>query len=199
VTGAILVVGDGPAADAIARRLGAGGAVERLHVDGAPADPASAAAEAAAAIARVGAPAVAVAAFARRDPGRFLDVDGAAWEAAVDRELTAPFLVTREAARAARAAGQSAVVVHVIERADGPGAGAAVTEQACRLMVAATALDLLPDGVRVCGVSGAAAPAADGAYAETVAEAVAFCASAAASYVVGSTYDPWGGREARWP
>ena len=137
--------------------------------------------------------------YSRRDAGNFLAAKEAEWSKQVDDEVSAPFFVAQTAARAMIDKGQPGAIIHVIQRADTRAVSGTVTENACRLMIAATALDLVPSGIRVCGINGAAAPSRDKAYCETIAGAVSFCASSGASYVVGSTFDPYRSQESRWP
>lgn len=198
MTGTALVAGDGPCAAAIAERLASDGVrVTRLLHRLVDSD--AARTEASAAIAEHGPFDIAVVANARRSVGAFLTVDRQVWRDGLDRELTAPFLIAQAAARAIADAQRAGTIIHVIERAEPSGHSSSVSERACGLMVAATALDLVSVGVRVCGVSGANAPAVDDIYRETMASAVAFCASDEASYVVGSVFDPWDASGGRWP
>ena len=134
-------------------------------------------------------------AFAERVEAPFLELDDETWERCLDANLTAPFLVAREAARAMLADRGSGVVVHVgsdLGARPGPGSAAyAAAKAGVHLMAAGTALDLIPYGVRVCCVAAAeGAPTVPGSAPgpAELAAAVAFCASDAASYVVGSTY-----------
>ena len=81
------------------------------------------------------------------------------------------------------------VIVHVGSDAavrPVPGSAAdAAAKAGVHLLATATALDLAPDGIRVCCV----AACEDGrTSAEDVAASVAFCASDDASYVLGSTF-----------
>lgn len=193
-----LVAGDGPCAAAIAERLARDGVRVTRLLDR-PVDSDAALGAASAVIAEHGPFDMAVVANARRSVGPFLTADRQTWRDGLDRELTAPFLIAQAAARAIVNARRAGTIVHVIERAEPAGHSSSVSERACGLMVAATALDLVPSGVRVCGVSGANAPAVDDIYRETMAAAVAFCASDEASYVVGSIFDPWDASGGRWP
>lgn len=200
MTGTTLVVGNGLSASAIAKRLARDGVQVRHLLDQAPLpDPEAALRSVSAAIEEHGPFEVAVVACARRGIGGFLTASARDWRNQLDNELTAPFMVAQAIAKALVSAQSPGTIVHVVERADPPDHSSGVSERACRLMVAATALDLIPSGVRVCGVSGANAPSTDNAYRETMAAAVGFCASGGASYVVGSIFDPWDASGGRWP
>ncbi len=194
MTGArAIVAGDGEVAAAVARRLRADGAdVARLDGDGvklAREDAARTAVEAAAA--GLGGLDVLVTAFARREERAFLDTGDDLWERMLDENLKAPFLVSREAARV-MAGGNGGVIVHVgsdVAARPGPRQAAyAAARAGGHLLATAMALDLVPDGVRVCCVAHAEAGEPRASAAEDTAAAVAFCASPAASYVLGSTF-----------
>jgi NAD(P)-dependent dehydrogenase (short-subunit alcohol dehydrogenase family) len=192
-----LVAGRGEAAEAIAKRLAAeGGAVVRL--DGEPSELASddgASAAVARASTELGGLDVLVTAFCEREDAAFLSIDDAAWQRALDGNLKAAFLVGRECARA-MASGRAGVIVHLgsdVGARPGPGTAAyAAAKAGIHLLTTCMALDLVPDGVRVCGVAasedGSEVPGQAGLGPEDVAAAVAFCASDAASYVLGSTF-----------
>jgi 3-oxoacyl-[acyl-carrier protein] reductase len=192
-----IVAGRGAVADAVASRLEAeGGAVARLA--GEPLELASDAAAAAAvreAVDGLGGVDVLVSAFCERQDAPFLSIDDGAWERTLDANLKAAFLAGREAARAMVAAG-SGVIVHVGSDVGArPGSGTAAYAAAkagVHLLTTCMALDLAPDGVRVCCVAasedGGAPPSSSVAGPADVAAAVAFCASGAASYVLGSTF-----------
>jgi NAD(P)-dependent dehydrogenase (short-subunit alcohol dehydrogenase family) len=191
-----LVAGRGEAAQAIAARLAAeGGAVTRLE------DPMRLMADAGVAeavkraLSELGGLDVLVTAFCEREDHAFLSIDDAAWQRALDGNLKAAFLVGRECARAMLAAG-GGVIVHVgsdVGARPGPGTAAyAAAKAGVHLLTTCMALDLVPDGVRVCGVAacedGSEVPGQAELGPEDVAAAVAFCASDAASYVLGSTF-----------
>jgi NAD(P)-dependent dehydrogenase (short-subunit alcohol dehydrogenase family) len=192
-----LVAGRGEAAEAIAARLGAeGGVIARL--DGEPAELASddgAVAAVQQTLSELGGLDVLVTAFCEREDAGFLSIEEDAWQRALDRNLKAAFLVGRECARHMVVSG-GGVIVHVgsdVGARPGPGTAAyAAAKAGVHLMTTCMALDLVPDGVRVCGVAacedGAEAPGPSGLGSEDVAGAVAFCASDAASYVLGSTF-----------
>lgn len=199
VTRTAIVAGGGYAAKAIATRLNQDGLnVLRWFEHPTPVDFEAIARETAASVKSVDDLCLVVTSFARSRVGHFLNVSEAEWTERLDLEMSFPFLVIQAVAREFVVRQDPGVVVHVIERADQRSLSCAVTENGCRLMIAAAALDLIPSGVRVCGVSGANAPTLDVAYAEAIAGAVSFCASSRASYVVGSTFDLWQDREARW-
>jgi 3-oxoacyl-[acyl-carrier protein] reductase len=113
--------------------------------------------------------------------------------------LKSAFLVGRECARAMVEAG-GGVIVHVgsdLAVRPGPGtASYAAAKAGVHLMATCMALDLAPQGVRVCAVAacedGTEAPSRGGLSPADVAGAVAFCASDGASYVLGSTFFPNG-------
>jgi NAD(P)-dependent dehydrogenase (short-subunit alcohol dehydrogenase family) len=191
-----VVAGSGALAEAVAGRLAAeGAAVHALPATPELASDAGAAAAVEAAAAALGGIDVLVTAFSERVEGDFLELDDEAWARSLDANLTAPFLVAREAARAMAEEG-AGVVVHVgsdVGARPGPRSAAyAAAKAGLHLMAAGTALDLAPDGVRVCCVAAAegADPGPGGVRPgpAEVAAAVAFCASDAASYVLGSTY-----------
>ena len=92
-------------------------------------------------------------------------------------------------------AGRGGVIVHVgsdVALRDEPGTAAyAAAKAGVHLLTTGMALDLAPDGVRVCAVA-APESAGDGLGDGDLAAAVAFCASDEASYVLGSTFFPGG-------
>jgi NAD(P)-dependent dehydrogenase (short-subunit alcohol dehydrogenase family) len=192
-----VVAGRGANADAVAARLRAeGGAVSVLGA--APNELATETGAAGAvgrAVDELGGIDVLVTAFASRDDRPFLEIDDEAWQRSLDENLKCSFLVGREAARAMVAA-SGGVIVHVgSDVAARPGAGTAAYAAAkagVHLLTTCMALDLAPDGVRVCAVAapedgcdplGSAALGPD-----DLAAAVAFCASDEGSYVLGSTF-----------
>jgi len=200
VTSTGIVAGNGFAAEAIANRLKEDGVhVMRLFSGGNAFDPPAIVRQTAEAIKALDDFDLLVTSYARHDAGNFLTADETKWRMHVDAEVSVPFFVAQAAARAMTEKGRPGAIIHVIERADPQTLSSAVTENACRLMIAGTALDLIPSRIRVCGINGAAVPSLDEAYCETIAAAVSFCASSGASYVVASTFDPYGNREARWP
>jgi NAD(P)-dependent dehydrogenase (short-subunit alcohol dehydrogenase family) len=192
-----LVAGRGETADAIAERLGVeGGAIARL--DGDPEALASdegAAAAVAQALSELGGLDVLVTAFSERADVEFLSIEDDGWRRSLDGNLKAAFLVGRECARAMAAEG-AGVIVHVgsdVGARPGPGTAAyAAAKAGVHLMTTCMALDLAPDGVRVCGVAaredGSEGPGLGDLGPEDAAAAVAFCASDAASYVLGSMF-----------
>ena len=192
------VAGRGDTADAIVQRLGAeGGAVARLEgtwTTLATDDGAKATVDQACA-AMGGGPDVLVTAFCEREDSPFLSIDQDAWHRALDGNLKAAFLVARECARAMVTSG-AGVIVHVgsdVGARPGPGTAAyAAAKAGVHLLTMGMALDLVPDGVRVCGVAacedGSEVPRPPDVGPNDVAAAVAFCASEAASYVLGSTF-----------
>jgi NAD(P)-dependent dehydrogenase (short-subunit alcohol dehydrogenase family) len=192
-----LVAGRGETADAVATRLGAeGGAVARLDAEPLPlATEAVATAAVEQAVSTLGGLDVLVTAFCEREAAPFLSIDDEAWQRALDANLKAAFLVGRECARAMVASG-AGVIVHVgsdVGARPGPGTAAyAAAKAGVHLLTTCMALDLVPDGVRVCGVAacedGSEPPGASGLGPEDVAAAVAFSASDAGSYVLGSTF-----------
>ena len=192
-----LVAGRGEAAEAIAARLETeGGAIARLAGDPselATDDGASAAVERV--LSELGGLDVLVTAFCEREDAAFLSIGEDAWQRALDGNLKAAFLVGRECARAMVASG-AGVIVHVgsdVGARPGPGTAAyAAAKAGVHLMTTCMALDLVPDGVRVCAVAacedGSEAPGRSELGPEDLAAAVAFCASDSASYVLGSTF-----------
>jgi NAD(P)-dependent dehydrogenase (short-subunit alcohol dehydrogenase family)/predicted choloylglycine hydrolase len=190
-----LVAGSGEGADAIAARLEAeGGRVVRLAGDLAT-DTGSRAAVMDASSRLGGPPDVCVTAFAVREDRPFLDLDDEVWERTIDENLKGAFMVGREAARAMVGAG-GGVIVHVssdVAARPGPATSAyAAAKAGVNLLTIVQALDLAPDGVRVCAVAapddGAEPPGSAALGADDLAGAVAFCASDEASYVLGSTF-----------
>jgi NAD(P)-dependent dehydrogenase (short-subunit alcohol dehydrogenase family) len=135
-----------------------------------------------------------VTAFASREDRPFLELEPELWTRTIDENLKSAFLVARECARwmVERGAG---VIVHVgsdLAARPGPATSAyAAAKAGVHLLTTAMALDLAPDGIRVCGVAacdgGGEVPAPAGLGADDVATAAAFCASDEASYVLGST------------
>jgi NAD(P)-dependent dehydrogenase (short-subunit alcohol dehydrogenase family) len=171
---------------------------EVARLDGDPrtlAAEASATAAVADAIGRLGRIDVLVTAFATRVDAPFLDIDDEAWQRSLDENLKSAFLVGRECARA-MVEGGGGTIVHVgSDVAARPGAGTAAyaaAKAAVHLMTMSMALDLAPQGVRVCAVAacedGSENPSVTEIGVEDVAGAVAFCASGDASYVLGSTF-----------
>ena len=195
-----LVAGSGAAAEAVAARLRVEGAtVSALVPDASLASDTGAAAAVERAIGELGGLDVLVTAFHERNDRPFLDIDDESWERALDGNLKCAFLVGREAARALAAA-SGGVIVHVgsdVAARPGPGTAAyAAAKAGVHLLATVMALDLVPDGVRVCAVAacedGAEPPGGGAVGPEDVAAAVAFCASDEASYVLGSTFYPNG-------
>jgi NAD(P)-dependent dehydrogenase (short-subunit alcohol dehydrogenase family) len=192
-----LVAGRGEIAKAVAERLAAEGA-ELALLEGEPVDlagEAGATAAVAGALERLGGIDVLVTAFSSRTDNPFLELDDRTWRRSLDENLKSAVLVGRECARAMVDA-HGGVIVHVgsdIAARPGPGTAAyAAAKAGLHLMATCMALDLAPDGVRVCSVaaceSGSEAPGPGTLASEDVAGAVAFCASAEASYVLGSTF-----------
>ena len=192
-----VVAGQGEIAVAVAVRLGAEGATLAV-LDADPqtlATDAGASATVARALAQLGGVDVLVTAFHTRVDRPFLEIDDELWERSLDGNLKCAFLVGRECARAMVEA-KSGVIVHVgsdVAARPGPGTAAyAAAKAGVHLMTTCMALDLAPDGVRVCAVAacedGSEWPAPAGLGSEDVAAAVAFCASPEASYVLGSTF-----------
>ena len=200
-----LVAGSGPLALATAARLrDEGGEVSTLAASPALATEPGAASAVADCVAALGALDVLVTAFHEREDRPFLELDDETWNRVLDGNLKCAFLVGREAARL-MAGGGGGSIVHVgsdlgTRPRSGTGAFAAA-KAGVHLLTTCMALDLAPEGVRVCGV---AAPE-DGTETiggvafqpEDVAAAVAFCASGEASYVLGSTFHPSGGPPGR--
>lgn len=190
-----IVAGRGVTADAVAERLrDEGGQVHRL--DGDPAmlsSEAGAVAEVERAILDLGGVDVLVTAFSTRDDRSFLELDDEVWQRTLDENLKSAFLVGRECARSMVEAG--GVIVHIgsdVGARPGPATAAyAAAKAGVHLLATVMALDLAPDGVRVCAVAacedGSEGPSLTVPGPEAVAAAVAFCASSEASYVLGST------------
>jgi len=194
-----LIAGTGPVADAILSRFRAEGA-SAASVASDSSVPLSSDEQARSIVAdaarELGGLDVFVTAANFRDDHDFLTVTDEDWERTLDINLRTPFLLSREAARLMVAAG-GGVIVHVgseLGADPGPGSSSFASAKAgVHLLAAVMALDLIPDGVRVCAV---AAPedgrhssnAAGSPGPDDVAAAVAFCASAEASYVLGSTF-----------
>jgi len=189
-----LVAGEGAVADAVAARLEAEGA-RTLRSGGDLAEEAEARAAVEQAIAQLGGVDVLVTAFAMREDRPFLEIDDEGWQRHIDGNLKSAFLVAREAARAMIENG-GGVIVHVgsdVGARPGPNTAAyAAAKAGVHLLATGMALDLAPDGVRVCAVAapedGSETPATAELGPEDVAAAVAFCASDEASYVLGSTF-----------
>jgi NAD(P)-dependent dehydrogenase (short-subunit alcohol dehydrogenase family) len=163
----VAVAGDGPVAAATAELVREQGASE--------ADPADCD--------------VLVLALDERAETPFLELDDAAWAAALEANLTRPFLVAQEAARAMAARGGGTIVFVGSDLALRPVAGSSAYSAAkagLHLLATTMALDLAPD-VRVCCVA-----SSDELEPAAVASAAAFCASDEASYVLGSTFHPSG-------
>ena len=191
-----LVVGSGEvAAAAAARLLTEGGTIVELAGEPALATEVGATTAVAQAVEELGGVDVLVTAFHAREDRPFLEIDDQAWARSLDGNLKSAFLVGREAARAMVVAG-GGTIVHVgsdVAARPGPGTGAyAAAKAGVHLLTTCMALDLVPDGVRVCAVAacedGAEPPGGGEVGPEDVAAAVAFCASDEASYVLGSTF-----------
>ncbi len=191
-----LVAGSGPVAKAIVDRLRCDGAtVEELPAGAALARADGSAMGVSDAIDQLGGLDILVTAFSERDDRPFLEIDDEAWARALDGNLKPAFLVGREAARAMVEAG-GGVIVHVgsdVAARPGPGTAAyAAAKAGVHLLTTCMALDLAPDGVRVCAVAacedGADPLGTEAIGPDDVAGAVAFCASDAGSYVLGSTF-----------
>jgi NAD(P)-dependent dehydrogenase (short-subunit alcohol dehydrogenase family) len=192
-----IVAGRGDVAAAVAARLQREGAA-LVALDG---DPVVLATENGAvgavgrAIEQLGGVDVLVTAFHTRTDRSFLEIDDELWGRSLDENLKCAFLVGRECARAMVEA-EGGVIVHVgsdVAARPGPGTAAyAAAKAGVHLMTTCMALDLAPDGVRVCAVAacedGSESPAPPELGPEDVAAAVAFCASPDASYVLGSTF-----------
>jgi 3-oxoacyl-[acyl-carrier protein] reductase len=196
-----LVGGTGLIADAIAARLEVeGGTVSRLQQPvKSLATLAGARAAVAEIIAETGGLDVVVTAFDFRNDQPFLEIDDAIWSQTIDANLTTTFFVASEAARTMiRDSGGTIVLVgSEVGARPGPRTGAyAAAKAGVHLLATGMALDLAPDGVRVCAVAaseGAADQGPGGDFgADDVAGAVAFCASDEGSYVLGSTFFPTG-------
>jgi NAD(P)-dependent dehydrogenase (short-subunit alcohol dehydrogenase family) len=186
------VAGDDPLAGAIARRLEADGASVRVEPGGSSlAGEARARAVVQDVVAALGALDVLVTAFSSRDDRPFLEIDDQSWQRSLDENLKSAFLVGREAARHMAEAG-AGVIVHVgsdVAARPGAGTGAyAAAKAGVQLLTTVMALDLAPHGIRVCSVAAPESGAAGGPGPEDTAAAVSFCASDAASYVLGSTF-----------
>jgi NAD(P)-dependent dehydrogenase (short-subunit alcohol dehydrogenase family) len=165
-----VVTGEGPIADATVARLTSEGATVARTLD------------------ELAGLDVLVTAYAVREDRPFLELEDDVWERTLDGNLTSAFVNARAAARLMLAAG-GGVIVHVgsaVAVRPVPGSAAyAAAKAGVHLLATATALDLIPDGIRVCcvaaGEGGRTSPA-------DVAASVAFCASDDASYVIGSTF-----------
>jgi NAD(P)-dependent dehydrogenase (short-subunit alcohol dehydrogenase family) len=190
-----IVAGRGEIAAAVVARLEEeGAAVAALEGDALSSD-GGAATAVAKAVAQLGGLDVLVTAFHYRNDRPFLEIDDEAWARSLDENLKAAFMVGREGARAMVAAGGGAIV-HVgsdVGARPGPGTAAyAAAKAGVHLMTTCMALDLAPDGVRVCAVAacddGSESPGPTELGPADVAAAVAFCASDDASYVLGSTF-----------
>jgi 3-oxoacyl-[acyl-carrier protein] reductase len=194
-----LVAGTGANADAIHARLQAEGAA-LAHLAQPPellASQAGARAAVAAAVAALGGLDVTVTAFDLRDDRSFLEISEESWSRTIEANLACVFFVACEAARV-MVNGQGGTIVLVGSQVGAqPGAATAAYAAAkagVHLLATGMALDLAPDGIRVCAVA-----AADGSEAllapftvDDLAGAVAFCASDEGSYVLGSTFFPTG-------
>ena len=137
-----------------------------------------------AALSELGGLDVLVTAFCEREDAAFLSIEEDAWQRALDGNLKAAFLVGRECARAMVASGGGRDRPRGLRRGSParPGTAAyAAAKAGVHLMTTCMALDLVPDGVRVCAVAacedGSEAPGPSGLGPEDVAAAVAFCAS----------------------
>jgi NAD(P)-dependent dehydrogenase (short-subunit alcohol dehydrogenase family) len=181
----------------VSERLAAEGGKLAL-LDGDPsnlAGEAGAAAAVAAALEQLGDVDVLVTAFSTRSDAPFLEIDDETWRRALDENLKSAFLVARECARA-MVEGSGGTIVHVgsdVAARPGPATAAyAAAKAGVHLMATCMALDLAPQGVRVCAVAacedGTESPGGSRPGAKDVAGAVAFCASGEASYVLGSTF-----------
>jgi NAD(P)-dependent dehydrogenase (short-subunit alcohol dehydrogenase family) len=168
-----VVAGQGAMAEAVAARLSSEGATVATAID------------------ELVAIDVLVTAFAAREDRPFIELEDEVWARTLDENLKAAFLVAREAARRMGAGG--GVIVHVgsdVALRPGPGTAAyAAAKAGVHLLATAMALDLAPNGIRVCCV---AACEDSRLTAEDVAASVAFCASDEAAYVLGSTFFPDG-------
>lgn len=191
-----IVAGRGVTADAVAERLrDEGGQVHCLDGDpGMLSRESGAVAEVERAIVDLGGVDVLVTAFSTRDDHSFLDLDDEVWQRTLDENLKSAFLVGRECARSMVEA-RGGVIVHIgsdVGARPGPATAAyAAAKAGVHLLATVMALDLAPDGVRVCAVAacedGSEGPSLTVPDPEAVAAAVAFCASSEASYVLGST------------
>jgi NAD(P)-dependent dehydrogenase (short-subunit alcohol dehydrogenase family) len=192
-----VVAGRGALAAAVAERLNAEGASLCRLED----DPAELATDAGAARAverarsELGGVDVLVTAFCTREDRPFLEIDDDLWTRSLDENLKCAFLVGRDCARLMVAAGGGVIVNVGSDVGSRPGSGTAAYAAAkagVHLLTTCMALDLIPDGVRVCAVAacedGSESPGLTEVGPEDVAAAVAFCASGEASYVLGSTF-----------
>lgn len=192
---ACAIGGDGLVADAIALRLEReGGRVARLIPAGELGDHEAGVASVADAAAALGGLDVLVTAYHERSDRSFLQLDDETWQRTLDANLTSAFVAAQHAARIMVGAGHG-VIVHVgsvVGARPGPRTAAYASAKAgVHLLAMAMALDLAPDGVRVCAVAApeSASNELDQSLGpEDVSAAVAFCASADASYVLGSTF-----------
>jgi NAD(P)-dependent dehydrogenase (short-subunit alcohol dehydrogenase family) len=187
-----LVAGSGVVADAIVRTFQREGArvVVRDNDVSALASDSEARACVKSAVAQLGGLDVVVTAFATRHDAAFLDISDEDWTRTLHGNLKSAFMIGREGALSMTAAGGGTVVHVGSDVAARPTAGTAAYAAAkagVHLLATVMGLDLAPDGVRVCFVAAAETGTTPAPWHDAAAAAVAFCASDAASYVLGST------------
>ena len=122
-----------------------------------------------------------------------LGVGTDAWRSLFDAVVTTGFWLTRALCRRLSESGGGAIVFVGSDAAADPRPSLStdtVIYAALRSMASGAALDMAPLGVRICMVS--LPVGASKAQFATVGEAISFCVSDRASYVLGSNFSPYG-------